>query len=101
MTQPGETMGFAVSDHLRAIADHAGVVVTDVLVHSGVLPNEVVERYRAEGAAPVVVDREEIRALGIGMREADLVSKADVNAGVRHEPSRLAEEVHELALVRL
>jgi len=101
MTQPGETMGFAVSDHLRAIADHAGVVVTDVLVHSGVLPNEVVERYRAEGAAPVVVDREEIRALGVRIREADLISGADVSVGVRHDALRLAEEVRELALVRL
>jgi hypothetical protein len=72
-----------------------------VLVHSGELSEELVERYRAEGAAPVVVDREEIRALSVGIREADLVSKADVNVGVRHDPSRLAEEVHELALVRL
>ncbi|MBD0356179.1 MAG: YvcK family protein, partial [Rubrobacter sp.] len=62
MTQPGETTGFAVSDHLRAIADHVGPVVTDVLVHSGGLPKKAVERYETEGAAPVVVDREEIKA---------------------------------------
>src|ERR671932_1787676 len=34
MTQPGETTGFSVSDHLRVIADHIGPVVTDVLVHA-------------------------------------------------------------------
>jgi uncharacterized cofD-like protein len=101
MTQPGETTGFAVADHLRAIADHVGPVVTDVLVHSGEFPEEAVERYEAEGAAPVVVDREEIKTLGIRVRESDLISHGDSSRGVRHDPRRLAEEVRELALVRL
>ncbi|MDP8952079.1 MAG: YvcK family protein, partial [Actinomycetota bacterium] len=61
MTQPGETDGYAVSDHLRAIAEHVGPIVTDVLVHAGPLSTELVERYAAEGAAPVVVDGERIR----------------------------------------
>src|ERR687883_508634 len=38
MTQQGETSDYAVSDHVRAIAEHVGPVVTDVLVHSGDLP---------------------------------------------------------------
>jgi 2-phospho-L-lactate transferase/gluconeogenesis factor (CofD/UPF0052 family) len=53
MTQPGETMGFTLSEHLRALASHAGPVVTDVLVHRGELPGGLVARYAAEGAAPV------------------------------------------------
>jgi uncharacterized cofD-like protein len=101
MTQPGETDGLSVSDHLRAIVEHVGPVVTDVLVHCGRLPQELLERYRAEGAAPVVVDREEIRALGVEMREADLISRANINVGVRHDATKLAQEVCKLALVRL
>jgi uncharacterized cofD-like protein len=100
MTQPGETTGFSVSDHLRTIADHIGPIVTDVLVHSNRLPGEVVERYKAEGAAPVAIDREEIQALGVRVREAELISE-DSSRGVRHDASRLAEEVRKLALVRL
>jgi uncharacterized cofD-like protein len=100
MTQPRETDGFSVSDHLRAIADHIGPVVTDVLVHSGGLPDAIVERYEADGAAPVVVDREKIQTLGVRVREADLVSRG-ANLGVRHDASRLAEEVCRVALVRL
>jgi uncharacterized cofD-like protein len=100
MTQPGETAGFTVSDHLRAIADHIGPVVTEVLIHSGELPQELVERYEAEGAAPVVVDHEEIQALGVRVREADLISRG-TELGVRHDASRLAEEVCRVALVRL
>ncbi len=100
MTQPGETTGFAVSDHLRALADHVGAVVTDVLVHSGGVAEELSARYRAEGASPVEVDREEIEALGVRVREANLLAE-DFEAGVRHDPDRLAEEVCEAALVRL
>ncbi|HKH77013.1 MAG TPA: gluconeogenesis factor YvcK family protein [Rubrobacteraceae bacterium] len=101
MTQPGETDGFSVSDHLRAIVEHVGPVLTDVLVHSGGFPRELVERYRAEGAAPVAVDREEVQALGVRLREADLISHTDSSREVRHDASRLAEEVREVALVRL
>jgi uncharacterized cofD-like protein len=100
MTQPGETTGFAVSDHLRAVVDHAGPLVTDVLVHSGELPEGLIVRYHAEGATPVAVDREEIGKMGIRLREADLLSQR-AEAGVRHDPDRLAEEVCEAALVRL
>ena len=100
MTQPGETIGFAVSDHLRALRRHIGPVVTDVLVHSGGLPEDLIARYRAEGASPVRVDREEVERLGVRLREADLLSeRADL--GVRHDPDRLAEEVCEAVLVRL
>ena len=53
MTQPGETMGFTLSEHLRALASHAGPVVTDVLVRRERLPEALVARYAAEGAAPV------------------------------------------------
>ncbi len=100
MTQPGETGGYAVSDHLRAIAEHVGPVVTDVLVHPGGLPPELLTRYAAEAAAPVEVDRQVLCEMGLRVREADLLSK-DTAAGVRHEPGRLAEEVCRAALVRL
>lgn len=100
MTQPGETAGFSVSDHLRALEAHVGPVVTDVLVHAAELPEELVDRYLAEGGAPVAVDHAEIKALGVGLREASLLAY-EVGASVRHDPERLAEEVCEVALVRL
>ena len=100
MTQPGETGDFAVSDHVRAITEHVGPVVTDVLVHSGDLPPEILARYEAEEAAPVVVDTEVLRGMGLRVREADLLSR-ESRAGVRHDPLMLAREVGEAALVRV
>src|SRR3712207_1817448 len=90
MTQPGETTGFALSDHLRALSDHVRAVVTDVLVHSGGLAEELSARCRAEGASTVEVDREEVEALGERLGEANLLS-ANVEVGLRHDPERLAE----------
>jgi len=100
MTQPGETVGFTLSEHLRALTDHVGAIITDVLVHRGSLPEELVARYEAEGAAPVEVDAEEVEKLGIRVREAILLAE-DSGGGARHDPKRLAEEVCEAALVRL
>ncbi len=100
MTQPGETDGFSVSDHLRAISDHVGPVLTDVLVHTGGLPEDLVARYEAEGAAPVSFDRAAVESMGVRVWEADLLS-GELDAGVRHDPARLAEEVCRTVLVRL
>jgi uncharacterized cofD-like protein len=100
MTQQGETGDFTVSDHVRAIAEHVGPVVTEVLVHSGDLPPDVLVRYEAEEAEPVTVDTEVLRDMGLRVRETDLLSR-ESRAGVRHDPSLLAREVGEAALVRL
>ena len=100
MTQPGETTGFTISDHLRALAKHIGPVVTDVLVHSGELPRELVGRYATEGAVTVEVDRKEIDKLGVRLREADLFSD-QVGTTVRHNADRQAKEVCKIALVSL
>jgi len=100
MTQPGETSGFGAADHVRAISRHVGPVVTDVLVHRGRLPRAVLDRYAAKGAFPVEVDRGELEREGVRVREADLLS-GRWEAGIRHDPEKLAREVCEAALVRL
>ena len=100
MTQPGETDELSLSDHIRAITDHAGPILTDVLTHAGTLPDELVARYAVEGAEPVELDRERVEDLEIRIREAPLLSTS-TGGGVRHDPDLLAEEVCEAALVRL
>ena len=100
MTQPGETDGFVLSDHLRAIVDHAGPILTDVLVHGGGLPEKMIARYAAEGAEPVELDRETVERLGVRVWEPRILAQ-DIGGGVRHDPDRLAEEVCEAGLVRL
>jgi uncharacterized cofD-like protein len=92
MTQPGETEGFTAADHLRAIAEHAGPVVTDLLVDAEPLPQDLLRRYRDEGSEPVVVDRDAIAPFGVRVHEAAVHVRAP-GGELRHDPARLARAV--------
>jgi uncharacterized cofD-like protein len=96
MTQPGETVGFTLGDHLRAIAEHVGPIVTDVLVNSAMLTDQALARYREDGAAPVEIDSGECERLGIRMHEAPLLPVA-LGKEVRHDPNRVAEAICAIA----
>jgi uncharacterized cofD-like protein len=57
MTQPGETDGFQLSDHIRALRSHVGEDFPDcVIAHRGTLPPVVLDKYAVEGARPVLED---------------------------------------------
>src|SRR5437867_1148240 len=59
MTQPGETDGFQLSDHIRALRRHVGANFPDcVMAHKGELPRGLLEKYRAERSTPVLADLE-------------------------------------------
>jgi uncharacterized cofD-like protein len=96
MTQPGETVGFTLSDHLRAIAEHVGPAVTDVLVHHEALPADLLSRYAAEGSTPVEVDHARVMRLGVRVRAADLLPDQP-EGEARHHPDRLASAVLRIA----
>lgn len=92
MTQDGETEGYTVSDHIRALFDNSGEKLFDAcLCNVGELPREVLERYRAEGAEPVVIDDEKIAALGVEALRA-CVSRRSGDF-LRHDPDALASEL--------
>ena len=66
MTQEGETEGYTLSDHLKALFAHAQEGLVDLcLANSTELPTQVVERYRTEKAEPIQIDWEEIERLGV------------------------------------
>lgn len=94
MTEPGETDGLSLADHLEALAAHAGDGLLDgVLVHGRPFPRIVLRRYARAGAYPVAVDRERLHALGVWVAEADLTGPTEL---ARHHPDKLGR-----ALVRL
>lgn len=95
MTQPGETDGYTASDHLRAIIDHVGPnFVHYCLMNNTPIAEASAERYRAQGAYPVVNDPAEVRALGAIPVMRPLINESNL---VRHDPKRLAAAVLELA----
>jgi len=96
MTQPGETVGFTLADHVRAIIEHVGPVLTHVLVHSSRLPAPLLARYRAEGAAPVAIERARVEQLGVKLHFARLLPDS-TSGEIRHDPRRLAQAVYRVA----
>lgn len=93
MTQPGETEGYTVADHIRAIYAHCGPGLIDcVIAHSGPVSWVARRRYREKGSHPVVVDAGAISKLGVEVRKAWLIDETHV---VRHHPDRLAKVIME------
>jgi len=89
MTQPGETSGYSLADHVQAIIDHSGVGIIDtVLANDGPLPIQMVEQYSAVGSEPVVIDSKRLKEMGIRTVRATLIS-ADKPA--IHDPDRLGK----------
>jgi uncharacterized cofD-like protein len=55
MTEEGETNGFTAAAHVRAVLDHAGTL-DGALLATDVVPDEILARYREEGAERVADD---------------------------------------------
>jgi len=88
MTQPGETSGYALADHLRAIQRHTTDRVIDwIVANRQPVSPEVARRYRAQGAEPVTIDIPELQKLGYRVVLDDLLEEHGV---LRHNPARLA-----------
>jgi uncharacterized cofD-like protein len=93
MTQPNETDDFSAQDHLRAIIEHAGLVV-DVMVINGRRPSDsILANYAAMNQMPVKFDLEEIRALGVTPFFGDIIAEGNF---VRHDPAALAQTIFQL-----
>ncbi|MEW6280157.1 MAG: gluconeogenesis factor YvcK family protein, partial [Candidatus Eremiobacterota bacterium] len=93
MTQPGETDGFSAADHLDALLRHAGRPVVDYALVNLAFPQRLVDKYRAEGAHPVLADMVRIEKMGIEPIGANLISETDL---VRHDSDRLARAIIDL-----
>jgi uncharacterized cofD-like protein len=88
MTHPGETPGFTVSDHVRAIHQNTGrELVQWVVMNNQPIPPEIARRYRAQGAESVRADMAELQRMGL---RCIFDALAEVHAVIRHDSRRLA-----------
>ena len=75
MTQPGETDGFKVSNHLKVLMDYGVAGNIDyVIANNGIIPPDIKEKYARENAELVVLDYENISNLNVNVIEADLIN---------------------------
>jgi uncharacterized cofD-like protein len=88
MTQPGETAGYALADHLRAIQKHVPRRVIDwVVANRQAVSPDVARRYHAQGAEPVAIDISALQKLGFRVILDNLLEEHSV---IRHHTKRLS-----------
>ncbi len=88
MTQPGETAGYSLNDHLRAIYNHAGEgIINYAIANSQKLPDNIIEKYAQDGADLVLVDKSDNNSIEV-VEENLLQINGEL---VRHNPEKLAD----------
>jgi uncharacterized cofD-like protein len=94
MTQPGETDGYSVSDHLQAVHNHVGHPLFDyVIVNNGEIPPEVQLKYAEKGAQAVHLDLEVVTTRGYQVIADTLVL---FHTYLRHDAGKLSHHIYQL-----
>lgn len=92
MTQKGETDGYSVSRHIKAINKHIGQNVIDaVIVNVGNISEEIQEKYKVKTSNLVSIDERAIKSMGIEIIEEDLLNRE--GSLVRHNSEKLASVI--------
>ena len=92
MTEPGETDGLTLDDHLRVLREHTGRDLFDFVLVNGTPPTaQQLARYRSEGAEFIPSERYVPSAGGAGVAEADLLDTSGPQ--IRHDPAKLAAAI--------
>lgn len=95
MTQPGETDGYSVGDHVRAIYDHLEDPIFDaILVSHTHLDEEERKPYEKEGALPILYteeDREYFRDLDVKILEDNFTEV--IQGYVRHDYTKVSQRL--------
>ncbi len=97
MTQPGETDGMSIMDHVRWISRTSGLVPDYVFTNDGEVPSDLLETYLAAGSVPLMMDEEHKRSLSLMGSRVVVSDFLDVSGGsVRHNSQKVSE-----ALIRI
>ncbi len=91
MSQPGETDGYSVSDHVRVLDRICGRRIFDAVLAQKKPPSEsALRRYAQEQAAPIEIDRQTLLHMGCRVILANVMDEDPTTQYVRHSPQRLA-----------
>lgn len=91
MTQPGETTGYTVSDHIIALLQHtSNTNLIDGVIVNDRHPQRLLQKYKDKGQEPVTIDADVIQKLGIRLVARNLIKEEDL---VRHDSKLLARAI--------
>ncbi len=94
MTQPGETTGYTVADHIQSIDRSCGKKLFDSVLVQKTQPSAgCLQRYALENSYPVLLDREDVAQLGREVVEAHIMEENRETGYLRHNSRRLAKSL--------
>lgn len=94
MTQPGETDGYSVCDHVNAIMKHAGSKkVIDAVLVNDFMPSNLAKKYEMAGSYPVKLDLDNLKKLGVKLVTRKLIEDSKEGL-VRHSSNRVARAIY-------
>lgn len=94
MTQPGETDGYSVCDHINAIMKHAGSrKVIDAVLVNDFMPSNLAKKYQIAGSYPVKLDFDNLKKLGVKLVSRKLIEDSKEGL-VRHSSNRVARAIY-------
>lgn len=95
MTEPGQTDNYSLSEHIRAINEHAGKGVIEYCIYdTGEITPEFIRKYNMEGAELVEQDTSKAKVEGVNLMQRNL-SYID-GEFIRHNPEAIAASIIEL-----
>ena len=89
-SQPGETQGYTVSEHLTAIEDHVGGNLFDYVIVNSNLAPALPASAQAAGTSRILFDRDEASRKPVHYILADVVSP---RISTHHDPEKLARVI--------
>lgn len=95
MTEPGQTDNYTLSEHIKAINDHAGKGVIEYCIYdTGEIIPEYVRKYNMEGAEVVEQDTSKVKIEGVHLIQRNL--SYIENGFIRHNPDAIAASIIQL-----
>ena len=95
MSQPGETDGYSVANHIKAIDEVCGEKLFDAVLVNQTLPSiAAMEKYALENSQPVLLDREAIQATGRRIISEDILNEDSFTHHIRHDSAKLAQALN-------
>ena len=99
MTQPGETDGYDVKEHINALHRQAGKSFVDyVICCTDQFNDNVLQKYREKHSEPVAVNVDELKQDGIKVITASNLIEISDEHLVRHNTKVLSTLIYEVAL---
>ena len=97
MTEPGQTDDYSVSEHIKAIIDHAGEGIMNYCIcDTGEIVPEIMRKYNMQGSNLVDVDAAKIREYGLSIISGDYATIE--GEYIRHNSDEVAKAIIELLI---